>query len=318
MINLNQLRIFYHTAKHNSCTKAARDLFITQPAVTNQIKAFEGYLELKLFKRKSRGVCLTEEGKFLYEYARELFEFEKEIEKAIDDIKGLRVGVISLGTIKTYIRSFLPLLITHFQKFYPNIRVKVVEGGSLDIIESLLDLRNEVAIIANVEDNRDICFIPFCREDLMVILPPGHRLTEKTVISVGDMAGEKIIMREKGSGIRKLIDDLFAKYKFTPQILIEAGDTELIKNMVQSGGGISFLSRQAVSTEIDEKKLTAVPLEDKEIFLDINIAYLKNHHLSPPATVFLDILDKLAPRDKLIRGVNTLMVKLMKLAEQNK
>jgi DNA-binding transcriptional LysR family regulator len=294
-----------------SFTKAAEDLFITQPAVTNQIKTFEENLNLKLFKKNPRKICLSEEGKILYEYAQKLFNYEKEIEKVIEDIKELRVGAVSVGTTRTYAHSFLPLLITHFHKSYPNIKVKVDEGGSLDIIQNLFSFKNDVAIIAKVEDNRDVCFIPFCREELLVILPPDHRFKEKKVISIADLREEKIIMRGKGSGTHRIVNDLFEISKFTPHILSEAGDTELIKNMVQKGEGISFLSKQSVSTEIDEKKLIAAPLEGNQIFLDINIAYLKNHILSPPAIAFLDILGQLVARGKPIEGVSSLIVKLI-------
>jgi len=311
MMNLNQLRIFYHAAKHMSFTKAAQELLITQPAVTNQIKAFEDCLNLKLFRKKPRKICITEEGKILYKYARKLFEFEEEIEEVIDDIKQLKVGVLSLGTVSTYARTFLPLLITRFHKFYPNIVLEIDEGGSLDIIENLLNFKNDMAIIAKVEDNPDICFIPFCREDLVVILPPGHRLKEKMVISVEDLADERIIMREKGSGTRKLISDLFKKHKFIPHILVEANNTELLKNMVHRGEGVSFMSRQAASTEINEKKLDAALFDDRSIFLEINIAYLKDHRLSPPTVAFLEIMEKLVSRDKPIEGISTMIANLL-------
>jgi len=101
MINFNQLRIFYQTAKYQNCTVAAQKLFITQPAVTAQIKTFEESCNLRLFKKRGRKIYLTDEGKILYEYTKKVFEYEKEIEDAIEDMRELKVGILRLGTTKT-------------------------------------------------------------------------------------------------------------------------------------------------------------------------------------------------------------------------
>ncbi len=314
MINLHHLRIFHSVARRMSYTRAAEDLSITQPAVTNQMRAFEEELRLKLFERKPGKVFLTEEGKILYEHAQRLFDLEVEIERVVSDLKGLRVGMVSLGALRMYSPTFLHLLINYFHRLYPNIMVKVDEAGSLDLIQSLLDFRNEVAICLKVEENSDVCFIPFCREDMVVVLPVGHRLTKQTNVTIRDLADEKIILRGKGSASRHLVDQLFEKSKIFPHILTEANNTELIKNMVEKGEGISFLSRIAVTKEIDEGKLSAVSLEGNQIALDISIAYLKNHVLSPPAAVFLNVLQELAPRDKPVGSATALIAVLLSSA----
>ena len=100
MLNFNQLRVFYHAAKNLNFTAAANELFITQPAVTFQMKAFEEFCNLKLFKKRSRRLFLTDEGRTLFEYAEKIFKFEKEIENVIDEMKELKRGVLSLGTTK--------------------------------------------------------------------------------------------------------------------------------------------------------------------------------------------------------------------------
>ena len=311
MINLHHLRIFYSVARRMSYTKAAKDLSISQPAVTNQMRAFEEELRLKLFEGKPGKILLTQEGKILYEHAQRLFDLEVEIERVVSDLKGLRVGTVSLGALRMYSPTFLHLLINHFHKLYPNIMVKVDEAGSLDLIQSLLDFRNEVAICLKVEESADVCFIPFCREDLVVVLPVGHRLTTQTNVTIRDLADEKIILRGKGSASRHLVDQLFEKSGISPHILTEANNTELIKNMIYRGEGISFLARIAVSKEVDEGKLSAVSFEGNQIVLDISIAYLKNHVLSRPAAVFLNVLQELAPRDKPVGSVTTLIASLL-------
>ena len=148
MLNFNQLRVFYYAAKNLNYTAAASELFISQPAVTAQVKSFEEFCNLKLFKKRGRRVYLTDEGKSLYAYAAKIFKFEKEIENVIDDMRELKRGILSLGTTKAYARYFMPLMITTFHKNFPKINIQLNEGSSLDMIHSLLDFKIEVAVIA--------------------------------------------------------------------------------------------------------------------------------------------------------------------------
>jgi len=171
LINYNQLRIFYHAAKNLSFTAAAGELFLTQPAITAQIKAFEAYCGMKLFIKKGRSIHLTEQGRALFDYARQVFEYEKKIENVIEEMKEVKRGVLRLGTTKAYARYFMPFLISSFHKDYPHIKIHLDEGSSRDMINSLVDLKNEVAVIAKAADNPKVTFVPFSQEELVVILP---------------------------------------------------------------------------------------------------------------------------------------------------
>jgi DNA-binding transcriptional LysR family regulator len=217
MINFNQLRAFHQAAQNMNFTAAAKKLCITQPAVTAHIKLFEDFSNLKLFQRRGRKIYLTDEGNALYDYTRKIFEYEKEIEDLIDDLKELKRGTLRLGTSKTYARYFMPFLITSFRDAYPHIKIHLHEGSSLDIIHSLLDFKNEVAVIAKVEDNPDVCFIPFSHEELILILAPGHPLAAKRCIALAELAEEPIIIKERGSGTRKLVNALFDDNGISPQ-----------------------------------------------------------------------------------------------------
>ena len=311
MINFNQLRVFYHTAMNLSCTRAAESLFITQPAVTAQVKQLEEFCDLKLFKKKGRNIHLTDEGMLLFEYTRKVFEYEKEIEDVIEEMRELKRGVLRLGTTKAYARYFMPLMITNFRETYPHIKIHLDEGSSQDMTHSLYNFQNEIAIVAKIEDHSDVCFVPFSEEEVVLITAPDHRLAGKGAISFDQISGEPIIMKETGSGTRKLVNDLFAKNHCAPDVLMETGNTEFIKQLVQRGDGISFLVREAVAIELKEGKLAAVPLKGHRILLDVSIAYLKKQHLSPPARAFLDILGKLAPEEMLPQGIGALMAKML-------
>lgn len=306
-MNLNQLRVFYEAARSGSFTGAAKNLFVTQPAVTAQIRTFEEQCRLKLFKKKGRSLFLTDEGNTLYEYARKIFEYEKEVEGVIEEMRELKRGILRLGTTKAYARYIMPFLISGFRKAYPHIKVHLDEGSSLDMARSLLSLKNEVAVIAWVEDDPDLTYLPLSQEELLLILPVHHPLAGKKNVTPEELAGEPLIMKELGSGTRKQVNALFSKRRITPNVLMETGNTEFIKQLVQRGEGLSFLVLDSVAAEIRDKKLATVPLRGERPLLDVSIAYLKGQHLSHPARAFVDILTKMAARKSRDQGIRKVM-----------
>lgn len=315
MINLNQLRAFYLTAKHLSFTEAANELCITQPAVTSQVRLFEETLGLRLFKKRAGKLQLTDAGKAIYDHAKKIFEQEQAIEEAVEEMKGLKHGSLRLGTARTYARYFMPFLISRFREAHPHISIHLEEGSSLDMTRALVDLKIELAIVASTEDNPEIRFEPFSREELILILPPAHPLTKKKAVTLEALAGQPIIMKEQGSGTRALVDALFEKNGCTPSVLMETSDAEMIKLLVQHGEGISFLARAAVASEIREQGLVTLPIEGVAMFLDVSVGYLKRQPLSPPAQAFLDNLKGLGTREMRFQGMGVLMEKMLDTAK---
>jgi DNA-binding transcriptional LysR family regulator len=179
------------------------------------------------------------------------------------------------------------------------------------MINSLIELKNEVVIIAKVDDYPNIEFLPFSREELVLILSPNHRLASQDHIGFDQIAEEPIIMKDPGSGTRRLVDDLFSKKGAMPNVLMETGDAEIIKLLVQHGEGISFLVKEAVAVELREEELVAVPLKEDAIFLDVTIAYLKNQPLSPSGQAFLNSLKKLGTKKMRFEGMGALMTKML-------
>jgi len=275
------------------------------------VKSFEEYCELKLFKKKGRRVYLTDEGKSLFEYAARIFQYEKEIENAIDEMRELKRGVLRLGTTKTYARYFMPLMITSFHKNFPNIKIQLNEGSSADMIYSLADFKIDVAIIAKAIDHAGVNFFPFSREEMALIAAPDYPLAGKKEVSFKELAKEPFIMKEIGSGTRKLVEELFARAKCKPNILMETSNTEFIKQLVNRGEGVSFLVKEAVAAELKNKDLIEVPLAGHKILFEVSIAYLKGQVLSPPARAFVDTLTRLRSGDIDPMGIGALMTKIL-------
>jgi len=317
MLNFNQFRVFYHAAKHRNFTRAAGELFISQPAVTAQIKAFEAFCGLKLFKKKGRTTWLTHEGAALYEYAKVIFTIEKDIENTIDDLRELKRGVLRIGTTKAYARYFMPLMLSTFHEEFPNIKIELNEGSSQEMTLSLLEFKNEVAIIARTGVIPGVLYIPFSQEEMVVIVSPDHHLANREAIDFKELAAEPFVMKDKGSGTRKRVEEVFSQFNCTPNILMEVSNAEFIKQLVERGDGVSFLVRESVANELARGKLAVVLLKGDKIYLDVSIAYLENQHLSPPARAFVDTLEKLrVGREMTPLGIGAYMARI--LSEQRK
>lgn len=292
MINLHHFRVFYHVAKNLSYTLAARDLYITQPAVTKQVKALEEMWDLNLFSKKGVKIVLTDEGEVLFEYAKKIFEYEKEVEQAVEEIKSLERGTLRIASPKPidYMMNFLMEI---FHKEYPRIRIQISEGNSLTIMHRLLDNEIEVAFMAKIEEHPDVQFIHFSHEEVSFVVSPDHHLVKKKCVSIKELSEEPIMLKAVGSGTHKLAIGLFNQKNYKPNILLETSNTEYIKEVVQRGEAGAFLAEADISILVSEGKLVKIPVDGKRIFLEIYIAYLKDQSLSQPAETFLKLLGKL-------------------------
>ncbi len=295
MINFTQLRAFYEAAKNQNFSRAAANLYITQPAVTAQIRALESALDIKLFKKKGRSVALTEAGSLLFQHATRVFDLEKEMERTVGELQALKRGLLKIGTTKTYARFLMPSLITQFHSRHPRIKIILDEGSSLEMCRSLLDLRNELAICVKVEDLKRVRFIPFRRERVALIASPRHPLARYESVPFEALEGVPVVMKEKGSGTHAAVSQSFAQFGITPNVLVETSNLEFIKDMVIKGEGVSFVVEFAVEKELADGRIRVIPLKNWELYIHAYIAMLENEDLSPAARAFLDILQQNEP-----------------------
>lgn len=319
MINLNQFRAFYYVAKHASYTTAAEKLYISQPAVTAQVKLFENFHELKLFKKKGRHLLLTHIGEQLFEKARQIFEVENEIENTLTQIKELNQGTLEIGCTKAYAKHIMPSVISAFHRAYPNVKIILEEGNSMAMINSLRELRNEVVAVARMEVNdSNIRFEQFSKEEIVIVLPVDHRLTRKRELEFADIAEEPIIMKGKGSGTQKKILDLYHSHHTRPNVFMESYNNDFIIELVERGEGISFLVEPSIAHRVKEKRLTYRKFKDTKIFLDISLGYSKTTPLSPAAKAFCNVVKKSFVESSSKKGVGSLMARILAEHPQNK
>lgn len=290
MINFSQLRAFFEAARTGSYSKAAHSLFLTQPAISAQIKALEDSFGLKLFRKLGRQMVLTEAGAELFQYAKRIFELEREIERMVSDIHKLERGVLKVATTKTYARYLMPSIVTRFHNAHPAVKIVLDEGSSLEMLKSVLELRNELGILAKVEEIPKIEYIPFARERIVLFSSINHPFAQKGKISFEELDHQPLIMKERGSGTHATVIRCFARHGLNPNILVETSNIDFIKDMVKKGEGISFLVKQAVEEDAALGEVRIIEIVDEEMILPVFIVIREGDKLSPAGRAFLEIL----------------------------
>jgi DNA-binding transcriptional LysR family regulator len=291
-LNLKQLKVFYFVAKNLSFTRAAEALFITQPAVTMQISALEKQYGLRLFSRKKNELSLTEPGRVLYRYAAKVVEIAFEAERALFNLKANPQGLLRVGTTKTITRYWLTPYILSFQQAFPRVKLQLDEGSSEEMALSLLYGRNDIAIVGRHRYREHLEAFPFpahAIDPLVLVVPPGHELAGRREVALGEIVGEPLILREKGSGTRYVIQNLLEEADAQPNVLLEAGNVDFIKDLVCRGAGVSIVSAISVAGEVARGELYAIPIAGNPS-LHIDIVVPEGVHRTEALNSFMDFL----------------------------
>jgi LysR family transcriptional regulator, low CO2-responsive transcriptional regulator len=289
-LSLNQLKAFYHAANSGSITRAADRLFITQPAVSMQIRSLETQCGVQLFRRTKKPLELTESGKRLYQVARKIFLLVGEAERILSEESEAVLEPLKIGSTKTLVRHFLAGYISRFRKAFPKIQIQVDEGSSEEMLRSLAEERNDVAIVGRLPYDEKLKAIPFIQDELVLLAAPGHRLCSKDEVSIEDLIGENLILREKGSGTRRVIDRVFEDKGIFFSAFIETGNVDFLKEMVRTGNGVTLLARMGVDRDLAGGNLVALPVKDGPFILDIDIVINRERTLSHADEEFLKVL----------------------------
>lgn len=289
-INLNHLRIFYYAAKERNLTKAAEALFVTQPAVTMQIKALEQHLETGLFRKRGKFLELTQDGSTLYKYAEKVFGVVDEMEHAFKGLASLTQGALIIGTTRSFARHLMPRLLSRYQEEFPGIKISLEVGSSSEIAEGVATFKYDLGIIGPIPLPRKVKAIPYTPEEFCLVVSPDHRFAKRGVVSCRELQNEPIIIREPGSGSRHFMLSFMASHGVNPSVLVEAGSVEFIKEYVIQGRGISFLYKPEVQLEAKMGLLKTLELVEGPIFIRTEIIVPDGVTLSPPSRAFLDLV----------------------------
>jgi DNA-binding transcriptional LysR family regulator len=285
---LHQLAVFEAVARHGSFTRAAEELFITQPSVSSQIKHLTQAVGLPLFEQIGKRLYLTEAGTELLSICQDIFARLNNFEMKVADLKGTKQGQLSLAVITTA-KYFIPRLLGSFCQKYPGVDVSLQVTNHHQISRRMLENQDDLYIVSQPPDEIDLCSQPFLDNPLVVLAPINHPLVGQKNIPIQRLNDEPFIMRESGSGTRVAVQHLFAKHKVSVKVKLELGSNEAIKQAIAGGLGLSALSQHCLISEAINE-IAILDVQHFPIMRRWYATYLAGKQLSVIAQTFLDYL----------------------------
>ncbi len=286
---LHQLKVFEAVARNSSFTRAAEELFLTQPTVSMQVKQLAKTVGMPLFEQVGKKLYLTESGKALFETCQDMFERMDRFEMAIANIKGLKQGSLRISTITTA-KYVIPRILGPFCNRYPGIDVSLTVTNHQFVLEGLASNRNDIYIVSHVPEDLDVQAIPFMENPLVVLAPKEHPLVGEKNISLARVAQEPFILREPGSGTRRAAQSLFESHGIPLKVRLDLGSNEAIKQAIAGGMGLSVLSKHTLALEGLTNQLAVLDVEHFPIPRTWYVIYPSGKQLSTIAQEFLDYL----------------------------
>ena len=288
-LTLRQLKVFEAAATALNFSLAAKRLYLSQPAVSMQIKQLEGSIGLPLFEQMGKKLFLTDAGRELLHYSRNITQQLSEMEAVFGEMKGLGQGNLTLSVVNTA-NYFTPQLLAKFCQDHPNINVNLHVANRDAVLQQLAENSTDLAIMGQPPDGLDIDAKPFMENPLVVIAAPEHPLTKLKRVKLAQLAQEAFLSREKGSGTRSAMERIFAQHDIQPQISMEMETNEAIKQAVRAGMGLGILSLHSVELELETKRLSILNVEHFPLLRHWFVAHRSNKRLSSAAMAFKKFL----------------------------
>lgn len=308
-MNLKQLEAFVSVAEEGSFSKAAKALFLTQPTVSAHISSLETELGVRLFVRNTKEVNLSEDGQTLYGYAKQMIVLEKKIEAVFDRTRKESSHCIHIAASTVPSQYLLPQILAYFSEKYPKEQFKIMETDSAKVVEQIVNGNVDIGFTGTVLEKKYCQYIPFYRDELVVITPNSEKFRSLRENSSVEAAADKewiksepLILREEGSGTRKEAEKIMRRMGINTDslnIVASMENQETIKRSVSKGVGISIISRLAAADEIKDGKVLSFTLDGEAGKRNINVVYNKNFQLSSVAENFLRVVNKVYPQSAL-------------------
>ncbi len=297
-MDLRRLEIFVKVAQLGSFSRAAEALFLTQPTVSEHIRALEDELGIQLLDRLGRGAVPTRAGQLFLGYAQRLLALAREARQAVDQFQGRMSGELVVGGSTIPGEYLLPALIGQFRGKYPEIRMALHVGSSREVIDWVEDGQVELGVVGSRPTSRVIESRELVSDDLVVIVPTGHPWWERGTVTVAEVQAEPLIIRERGSGTREALEHAIAEagVDFSAfRVVGEMGSTQAIKQGVRAGVGVALISKRAVHDECKAGLVHCLTVEDLRVTRAFHLAMHRDRSRSPLATAFLQFLESQFP-----------------------
>jgi DNA-binding transcriptional LysR family regulator len=279
-VTIRQLQVFVEAAQALSFARVADRLHLTPAGVSFQIKQIESQTGFALFERVGKKVALTDAGRILLGYAKQMLQSLNDADQAMTALKGLSGGQVTIGLVSTA-KYIVPHMLTRFQAEYPAVALTLMDGNRRWIIDALVKGDIDLAIMGQPPADADVSAEPFAPHPSVIAAAPTHKLVGQGKLPASVLAGEPFVVREEGSGTRSLMDRFFQGAGLAPRIAMTTSSNETIKQAVMAGMGLALISRHTIGLELGLGMVTTLPVEGFPLMRSWFVAHRRNMPLLP-------------------------------------
>ena len=289
-MEIRQLKAFLAIAEAKTFTAGAKRVNVTQAAVSMQIRQLEDECGLPLFIRTPRRVILTEAGEYLLERARKILREHDAALAEIAEVAGAEHGRLRVGSASAMFATMqLPTILERLKQKFTRAEINVSSGTSHVLVEKILHGEIDIAFVSLPVETANILTELLFSDEIVAIAHPKHALAKQKYISAATLAGEQLILGEKGGNTRRLIDDFFAAANVKPNVMMELSRQEAINQMVENNMGVGIAGAKTVAGEIAAGRLVSWGIEGAEIKWDLGLARLRGGYFSPIGKEFIEL-----------------------------
>ena len=293
--NFHQLYIFHTVARLASFSKAAKELSISQPAVSIQVRELEKAMGSSLLHRMRRGLQLTDAGEAVFGYTQRIFSLAEEMESAVHDIQGLKSGRLTIGSSTTPGEYILPWAIGQFHRRYPDIEVSLSITNTQTVVDRIRNRELDLGMAGAVVSLEGLASFSYVSDDIVVIAAPAHPLAAKKRLTPQDLEGQDFILRETGSATRRTAEECLREHGVGVKTVMELGSNEAVKRAVAAGLGMGMMSKFGVIPDTQAAFLTVLDVRGWRCQRPLTVFYREDKHLPAAQRAFLRFLQEERP-----------------------
>lgn len=286
-LSFHQLWIFCAVARLGSFTRASEELYISQPAVSAQVRSLEAAVGAPLLDRTSRSLRLTEVGAVVHHYAEQIFNLQGAMKGAVEEILGLQAGRLSIASSTTPGDYLLPGLVGQFKARYPGIAVEIKIANTPAIVRQLLHHEVDLGFLGDPIRDEELETVPFRKDEIVAFAKPDHPYACATRVTTCDLEKDGLVLREQGSATRKWAEETLRTLNVSYRVAMELGSNEAVKRAVAAGLGIGMLSRYALDIELESGTLCVANVLGMKCERWLYMAYNKRAHLTAAQRAFM-------------------------------
>ncbi|PNQ79551.1 MULTISPECIES: LysR family transcriptional regulator [unclassified Paenibacillus] len=284
------LIVFVRVAEKQNFTRAAEVLHMTQPAVSQYIQTLERSVGTRLLERSNKYVRLTKAGEIVYHHAQEIIRLHTRMQYLVDELIHTAKGNLSIGASYTYGEYVLPHVIAQMRIHYPLIQPSITIGNTQEIEKLMIHNQLDVGIIEGEFQHDHLHIESFADDRMYIVVPQNHSLAGKSQVDVSELQEDVWILREEGSGTREAAEKMFARLQFSPSHMMNFGSTQIIKESVEAGLGISLLSQWVIQKELALGTLKVLDIRNLPVIRKFSFLTPSSTFETKACTAFLEIL----------------------------